>query len=138
MSRLIRKYKKIMAQATSYEMWEEAAFELDYLEGNVEWKETLVSDLYNYELIYDRLMHLREYGDHKEYGQLIRALREGLHHDLGNIGNQLLYNQSHIGTKHLIEEYVNQVCKSLNFICEQDIPELPLAKKNYDFSKIYN
>lgn len=136
MSRLIRKYKKIMAQATSYEMWEEAAFELDYLEGNVEWKETLVSDLYNYELIYDRLMHLREYGDHKEYGQLIRALREGLHHDLGNIGNQLLYNQSHIGTKHLIEEYVNQVCKSLNFICEQDIPELPLAKKLRFFKDI--
>ncbi len=130
----IKKYKKAMAEARSYDAWQDAALELDYLEGNVEWKETFASDLYNYELIYDRLTDLRNAHQRRDHWSLIRSLREGLHHDLGNMGNYRLYNRSHVGTKHLIEEYVNQVCDSLNYVCDQDMPEMPLKKK-LDFFK---
>ncbi len=129
MNSRINKFRKMLAQASTYETWKAAALELDYLENRVDWKEALVSDLYNYELIYDRLSQLRQYRHQGDYGQLRRALREGLHHDLGNMGNPRLYGFSRVGTKHLIEEYVNQVCESLNFLCDTDHPEFGVADK---------
>lgn len=128
------KYRRVMAEARDYSTWRDAALELDYLEGNVEWKESYVSDFYNYELIYDRLMELRNAHQRSDFKTLMRSLREGLHHDLGNLGNPRLYNRSHVGTKHLIEEYVNQVCDSIDFICSSEFPELP-ARQKLDFFK---
>lgn len=130
----IKKHQKYMSEARTYDQWKDAALELDYLQGHVEWKETFPSDLYNYELIYDRLKNLRDYHLKKDHEELIRSLREGLHHDLGNMGNPDLYNISHVGTKHLIEEYVNQVCDSLNYVCDQHIPNFTDQKK-LDFFK---
>ncbi|SFM54814.1 DUF3336 domain-containing protein [Marinobacter zhejiangensis] len=125
----IRRYRKMLATAPNYEVWKAAALELDYLERNVEWKETFSSDLYHYELIYDRLSSLRQYHQQSDFDRLKRALREGLHHDLGNIGNPALYSQSHVGTKHLIEEYINQVCESLELLCNKPIPGFPAREK---------
>jgi len=125
----IRKYRKMLATAPNYEVWKAAALELDYLEGNVEWKEDFASDLYHYELIYDRLSNLRQYHQQSDFERLRRALREGLHHDLGNMGNAALYSCSRVGTKHLIEEYINQVCESLNFLCDKPIPDFSLEDK---------
>ena len=126
--------KKQMEGARNYEDWRDAGLELDYLDRNVEWKEAFVSDLYNYDLIYDRLIHLREWSQKKDHDMMIRSLREGLHHDLGNMGDDQLYNRSNIGTKHLIEEYISQVCESLNYLCDNPIKELP-PKKKLDFFK---
>lgn len=125
----LAKHRARMDQAKNYEQWKEAALELDYLEGNVEWKEAFSSPLYNYKLIYDRLTEIRSFQTQKNNFDLIRSLREGLHHDLGNMGDARLYGRSHVGTKHLIEEYVNQVCSSLNYVCNTSIPELPLDDK---------
>ena len=57
----INRFRKQLADAQNYEQWKAAALELDYLEGNVEWKEDFASDLYHYELIYDRLCNLKQY-----------------------------------------------------------------------------
>ncbi len=125
----IRKFRKMMADAPNYEVWKAAALELDFLEGNVEWKEDFTSDQYHYELVYDRLSNLRSYRQQNDFERLKRALREGLHHDLGNMGNSALYTRSHVGTKHLIEEYITQVCESLDFLCDTTVPGFPVADK---------
>ncbi|MFE8069715.1 DUF3336 domain-containing protein [Marinobacteraceae bacterium S3BR75-40.1] len=125
----ISKYRKMLAEAPNYETWKAAALELDYLENRVDWKEAFASDLYNYRLIFDRLNELRQYHQQHNHQDLRRALREGLHHDLGNMGDERLYQQCHVGTKHLIEEYVNQVCDSLNYLCDTDIEDFPLPDK---------
>ncbi|WP_020408802.1 DUF3336 domain-containing protein [Hahella ganghwensis] len=125
----LARYRKAMAEAKDYHTWRDAALELDYLEGHVEWKESYSSSLYNYELIYDRLMELKNAQQARQHDRLIRSLREGLHHDLGNIGNPELYHRSHVGTKHLVEEYVSQVCDAINYVCDNDLPELPLRQK---------
>ena len=119
----------MLAEAPNYEVWKAAALELDFLEGNVEWKEEFGSDLYHYELIYDRLSNLRTYRHQNDFERLKRALREGLHHDLGNMGNTALYTRSRVGTKHLIEEYITQVCESLDFLCDTKVPGFPVAEK---------
>ncbi|MGQ7274759.1 DUF3336 domain-containing protein [Marinobacter sp. V034] len=125
----LEKFRRHLREAPTYEMWKAAALELDFLEGNVEWKEETPSELYHYELIYERLSHLRQFHEKHEYDKLRRALREGLHHDLGNMGNPALYTRSRVGTKHLIEEYINQVCESLAFICDKPIPGFDNAAK---------
>ena len=125
----IRKFRKMLAEAPNYEVWKAAALELDFLEGNVEWKEEFGSDLYHYELIYDRLSNLRTYRHQNDFERLKRALREGLHHDLGNMGNTALYTRSRVGTKHLIDEYITQVCESLDFLCDTKVPGFPVAEK---------
>lgn len=125
----IRKFRKMLAEAPNYEVWKAAALELDFLEGHAEWKEDFASDLYHYELIYDRLSNLRNYRQQNDFERLKRALREGLHHDLGNMGNNALYTRSHVGTKHLIEEYITQVCESLDYLCDAKVPGFPVADK---------
>lgn len=125
----IRRFRKMLAEAPNYEVWKAAALELDFLEGNSEWKEDFASDLYNYELIYDRLSNLRNYRQQNDFERLKRALREGLHHDLGNMGSTALYTRSHVGTKHLIEEYITQVCESLDFLCDTKVPGFPVIDK---------
>lgn len=125
----IAKFRKMLAEAPNYEVWKAAALELDFLEGNAEWKEDFASDLYHYELIYDRLSNLKQYRQQNDVERLKRALREGLHHDLGNMGNPALYTRSRVGTKHLIEEYITQVCEALDYLCDQPVPGFPVADK---------
>ncbi len=125
----ITRFRKMLAEAQNYEQWKAAALELDFLEGNAEWKEDFASDLYHYELIYDRLSNLKQYRQQNDFERLKRALREGLHHDLGNMGNPALYTRSRVGTKHLIEEYITQVCESLDFLCDHPVPGFPVYDK---------
>ncbi|MCG8614538.1 MAG: DUF3336 domain-containing protein [Pseudomonadales bacterium] len=125
----IKNLRKALAEATTYERWIAIALELDYLERKVEWKESFRCNLYNYELIYHRLNQLKVLHEQKNVAELARALREGLHHDLGNMGNPALYERSHVGTKHLIEEYVSQVCFALNYVCDSELPDLAGQKK---------
>ncbi|KAA1175091.1 DUF3336 domain-containing protein [Marinobacter salinexigens] len=125
----INKFRKMLAEAPNYEVWKAAALELDFLEGNADWKEDFASDLYHYELIYDRLSNLKQYRQQNDFDRLKRALREGLHHDLGNMGNPALYTRSRVGTKHLIEEYIAQVCESLDFLCDHPVPGFSEADK---------
>ncbi len=125
----INRFRKQLADAQNYEQWKAAALELDYLEGNVEWKEDFASDLYHYELIYDRLCNLKQYRQQNDFERLKRALREGLHHDLGNMGNPALYTRSRVGTKHLVEEYITQVCESLAYLCDHPVPNFSVHDK---------
>jgi NTE family protein len=45
------------------------------------------------------------------------------------MGNTALYTRSRVGTKHLIEEYITQVCESLDFLCDTKVPGFPVAEK---------
>lgn len=118
-----------MANATSFEQWKVAAQALDALENKNSWKENIASDVYNYELLSDRLILLKKLKEQKDIEGLYRALREGLHHDLGNMGDVRLYQQCHFGTKTLIENYVTEVCSCLDFVCDNNLSNLTSAKK---------
>ena len=110
--------RQALDEANSYEEWKEIALELDRVSGLDLWKLDNASEHYNHDLIRDRLMQLRQLMRQKDHRQLMRALREGLYHDIGNIGNPLLYTHAHVGTKRLIEDYVDQVCLALNYLCD--------------------
>lgn len=109
--------------AKTYTEWEQLGTELDALSGLDLWKLDNTSPDYNYELIHERLVSLRTLQETRQVPALLRSLREGLHHDLGNMGNVRLYCYANVGTKKLIEQYVQQVCDSLNYVCQQP-PEI--------------
>lgn len=130
----IRKLKAQLNHADSYEQWKTMALELDELEHKNIWKENIASDVYNYDMLSDRLAELKRYRKNNDTESLSRALREGLHHDLGNMGDIRLYQQSYFGTKHLIEDYVEVVCECINYLAAANIEGMKDAKK-IDFFK---
>lgn len=133
-SRNIEKQKRHLDKATTFSQWKEAAEELDRLESRNLWKSKMASDLYNYELLSDRYHLLKRFRESGQTESLARALREGLHHDLGNMGDPRLYAQSYSGTKQLIEDYVTEVSKSLDYVCDNETPWMKSGEK-LDFFK---
>lgn len=125
-----------LEHANSYAEWVEIGTELDALNGKDLWKIDDGSDDYNYALIRERLNSLRRYMADNDMAHLARSLREGLYHDLGNMGNPLLYSNAYVGTKKLIEDYVEQVCASLLHICDSPIDDMPWQKKLRFFEEI--
>ncbi len=130
----IKTFRKLLAKATSYDEWKTLALELDELEGKTYWKLNGHSDIYNHELLADRLNELRGYRERGDTKGLSRALREGLHHDLGNMGDIRLYQQCHFGTKKLVEDYIDEVCECLHYLKRASVEGLTPASK-LDFFK---
>lgn len=125
----IQKLEQNLQTAKDYQTWQEVALELDEATGRQDWKLDNTSPYYDYALIADRLTRLRRYRLERKDVELVRSLREGLHHDLGNIGHPLLYSHAYIGTKKLIEAYIEEVCQCLYYVCQNEFDFLPLADK---------
>ncbi len=120
---------KLMDQATDYASWRTHAAELDVLQGLDEWKDNPNSKFYQYKLIQQRLINLKNWRKTNDWPELIFSLREGLHRNLGNLANPELYKHTHVGTKALIDEYITEVTALLNHLCDHDIAELPYNQK---------
>jgi NTE family protein len=130
----INKLQRYLSQANSYEQWSEIAQTLDEALDHQQWKLDPYSDIYNFEVLSERMHALRNLRLENDLSGLSRALREGLHHDLGNMGDPRLYNQSYFGTKRLIDDYVDEVCIALRYLCDHPQSALLPAQK-LDFFK---
>lgn len=127
--------KQVLKYAKTYDEWREAATELDRLEGKDEWKQIEVSDDYNYKLIRERLNELRRLRGENDIERLVYSLHEGLHGNLGNIANPALYSHCRVGTKQLIEDYLNEVCASLNYLCDTQFDTFSSNDKSLFFRR---
>ena len=134
----IKRLERDLAHAESYEEWHQIATMLDDVTGMNLWKLDNASPYYDYPLIAERLTTLRRYRLDKRDPQLVRSLREGLYHDLGNIGHPMLYGQAHVGTKRLIEDYIDQVCQCLDYLCDNEFDFFPLEEKYRFFEDTYH
>jgi len=129
MSRLFQKYHNELARATDYKQWYAAAFALDELEGNLEWRQDNESPDFDYKLIASRVKILRKLRRKKDIDRLMFRLREELHGNLGNMANPALYQHARSGTKKLINEYLDEVSAALDFICDSEYESLPPMRK---------
>lgn len=116
-SKKLRALEKELRAATSYEEWHEVANEVDLYTGAREWREQDESHDYDYRLVRARVAELQRLRAENDATALIHELRQGLHWNLGNMGNAALYGPSLVGTKKLIESYLNEVVESLQWIC---------------------
>jgi TAG lipase/steryl ester hydrolase/phospholipase A2/LPA acyltransferase len=128
-NRRLRRLERELDTTENYEEWCEAAKAHDEVSGMKRWREVDQSNLYDYASIrrrVDRLRHLRARGD--DIG-LLFTLNEGIHGNMGGMGSSKLHQQARFGTKHLIEDYVDEIADALRYIAELDTDEISLTDK---------
>jgi len=119
---LLKNRRRDLAHAPDYASWKEIAQDLDRLEGGEAWKLDDTCDDFDHLLIKERVSEMRELRRRGDARHLAFNLNEGLHGNLGNISNPLLYQASRVGTKRLIEEYLDEVARCLDYLCAGDFP----------------
>jgi TAG lipase/steryl ester hydrolase/phospholipase A2/LPA acyltransferase len=118
-----------MTQAASYEEYKEAAHAHDELSGAQEWKAKDPSKDYDYRLIRKRVQRMKQARISGDAADLMYILHEGLHGNLGNIASSALKQHAQLGTKNLIEEFIQEVCSALDFIYQVDENEIDFYEK---------
>ncbi|KAF4385212.1 hypothetical protein G4B88_026495 [Cannabis sativa] len=116
-------WRNMMRTALSYEEWAHAAKMLD--------KETPKmneSDLYDEELVrnkLDELRHRRQEGSRRD---IIFCMRADLVRNLGNMCNPELH-KGRLQIPKLIKDYIDEVSTQLRMVCDTDSEELMLEEK---------
>eukprot|EP01135_Chromosphaera_perkinsii_P008205 Nk52_evm27s1178 gene=Nk52_evmTU27s1178 len=128
------KLEEDMNNAKDYGDWHAAASEYDRVEGNDDWKSLGDSTEYDNELIETRLRHLQKARELGDCDAMVFLLRSGLVRSLGGIGNPALYTKCFVGTKTLIEQYIDEVVLQLNMLCDKESPNFGLSKKETFFA----
>ncbi|KGO65111.1 Patatin/Phospholipase A2-like protein [Penicillium italicum] len=118
-----------LANAQSYEEWEEAAFELDELQSKDLWRQNPVSRHYDYRLILGRLEALMSARESEDILTLVNLLRSGLVRNLGNITSTKLFTHAYAGTKLLIDDYITQVALSIQYVTS--VPGAPMHPSGF-------
>ncbi|KAJ6781479.1 hypothetical protein PWT90_02683 [Aphanocladium album] len=105
-----------LKSAETLKHWQNAAEELDLLEGNDEWKCDFSDGDYNPCLIEERLTALEEARANGDILSMMHLIRTELSRDLGGMGNVDLYRHSYLGTKNLIERYVASALQTIDAV----------------------
>ncbi|KAK4675502.1 Lipase 5 [Podospora pseudoanserina] len=121
-----------MHSATSLRDWNAAAKELDALEGNDEWKLDDASGDYHPQLIRLKLKELDAARIDCDISTMMYLIRTALSRDLGGMGNIDLYRHSYIGTKSLIERYVDSAVKTIEALVEKSAYSIPAGMEPQD------
>ncbi|KAF3004090.1 hypothetical protein E8E13_003529 [Curvularia kusanoi] len=107
-----------MKNAETYTEWKAAATDLDILEGNNSWKDEDYSPEYDAALVAARLRELDEARLNCDVRKMLFLIRTTLTRDLGDMGGLRLYKHSHIGTKRLIERYIDSAQQTMTALLD--------------------
>lgn len=121
--------EKEIENADSYQAFYEASLYHDELSGANAWKEEDESSAYSYQMIRKRVERIKAARASQDAPGLMSILHEGIHGNLGNIANPLLNKKTKIGTKKLIQEFLDEVCAALDFIYNADENEVDFYEK---------
>ena len=121
--------EKRMQLAESYDAWVELAKQHDELSGMESWRFREQSDDYDYHEISMRLHRLKQLLGRNDHEGLLFALNEGIHGNMGGMGNPILYNKSKFGTKQLITDYIQTLAESIERVVSDNCDEIPLEEK---------
>ncbi|MFT6367297.1 MAG: NTE family protein [Halioglobus sp.] len=118
-----------MDKSHSYEEWSESAISHDEASGNKRWRQIDHTSQYDYAQIRLRLDRLRSLRSRHDYQGLMFTLNEGIHGNMAGMGRSSLYRRAQFGTKHLIEQYIDEVEDSLRFLADLDSTEISLQER---------
>ncbi|KAL8718722.1 MAG: hypothetical protein Q9181_008164 [Wetmoreana brouardii] len=105
-----------LANAQSYEEWDEIALQLDEHFHADLWRQNASSKYYDYRLMNERRRAIIKAREEEDILGLVNLLRSGLVRNLGNITAPRLFNRAYAGTKLLIEEYITQVALAIEYV----------------------
>jgi TAG lipase/steryl ester hydrolase/phospholipase A2/LPA acyltransferase len=120
LKKTLSELNNLMKTAECYADYKSAAQAHDELSGASEWKAKEACKDYDYQAIRKRVQRMQLAKSNNDATGLMYILHEGLHGNLGNIAAPALNRHVKIGTKHLIEEYIQEVCEALDFIYQAD------------------
>lgn len=107
-----------MRNAVSYDEWRACACELDEIEDNNRWKETLESDEYDPHLVLERMRQLEDARISCDVSRMLFLVRTALSRDLGNMSSSSLYKHTHVGTKNLIDQYITTALNTISTLLD--------------------
>lgn len=125
----VSKLQGALREAACYDDWRQAANSLDEMTGADRWRMKEDSNLYDSRQIrirHDRLIEVIGGADRQE---LLYTLNEGIHGNMGGMGKDELYQHSLIGTKELIQDYIEVLCKALREVADAPEAEVPFEQK---------
>ncbi|MEM9254636.1 MAG: DUF3336 domain-containing protein [Pseudomonadota bacterium] len=125
----LKRLEKRMSQCESYDEWSALAQEHDRLSGQARWRKIDYTRQYDYAQIRLRLDKIRSLRARHDYQGLLFTLNEGIHGNMGGMGNPGLYSRARFGTKRLIEEYIDEIDDALRFLAELDTDEIDVQEK---------
>ncbi|MCB1682984.1 MAG: DUF3336 domain-containing protein [Pseudomonadales bacterium] len=109
-----------LVNAHSYDEWKRAAQQYDEQTGAAKWRTIERSRLYDFEVIRRRLGEVRAARTSGDPHRLLFYLNEGIHGNMGGMGNPALYGRARFGTKDLIRDYIGELTGAL-----QDVAVVP-------------
>ena len=101
-------------QATTFDDWRSAAAALDEIDGNNAWKNDPESPDYDADLVEAKSKQLEDARISCDLERILFLIRTSLTRELGDMGNPRMYKHSYIGTKTLIERYINTALETLD------------------------
>lgn len=125
----------LILKVNSYRQWKKIALELDHLEGCDDWKNKKETSLYDYREIERLIKFLKQKRENKDIVGLTHNLRANLVKNLYSTNNPLLYYHSYHGTKKQIDEFQEEMLKSLEFVVGFDEKHFSFSKKLEFFSE---
>lgn len=134
-SKKFAKQQALLDKAETYAEWSEAAAAYDTATGAARWRKTEQTNQYDYAQIQQRLERLQSFRQEGDNLALMFTLNEGVHGNMGGMGKSGLYQKSILGTKYLIEDYVSEICNSLNHIANVSDKEISYKDKKDLFQR---
>lgn len=121
-----------MKNAETMEQWQTAARELDVLEDNEAWKFDTSSSEFDAPMIEARLKQMDDARINCDVKLMLNLVRTSLSRDLGGMENIRLYKHSYIGTKDLIERYIDSTLATIQALVEKSRHSLPDGMETKD------
>ena len=121
--------RRALKNAGSYEEWLAAAEAHDRAKGLDRWRERDHSRQYDYASIRIRLDRLRSLNRRRDNRGLLHALNEGIHGNMGGMGRAGLYGHALAGTKRLVEDYIEEITHTLEYLADEDSGDISHDEK---------
>ncbi|MBT8448931.1 MAG: DUF3336 domain-containing protein, partial [Gammaproteobacteria bacterium] len=118
-----------ITNATSYAEYHEASMLHDTISGADDWKAIDKSHLYDYQLIQKRVTRMKLARSKEDAAGLMSILHEGIHGNLGSLANPELGKHCKAGSKILIQDFFEEVCKALEFIYNANEEDVDFYEK---------
>ena len=125
----LRKIKEGLSKSKNYKEWKSWAIKHDKATEMQAWKRVKESSLYDNDEILLRLKTLRNHRKTGDDRGLLFTLNEGIHGNMGGMGNPKLHNKALFSTKQLIIDYVDELADALLHLADKKNKKVSFEEK---------
>ncbi|OQS06498.1 patatin-like phospholipase [Thraustotheca clavata] len=132
--RRILKLRRKLANAKSLSERQAIGAELDTIEGLDKWRKDPTAGLFHYERVQKKIAMYRRMQAENDVMGIMFSLRAGLLRKHWGLGSPSLYGVSYVGTKHIVDEYMDTILESMDLVLRSKGSGGPLGSMD-DVSK---